>query len=148
MTLLMASYPNVLVALGHNNKTMVSTPTFNSFSDLAAYLMVYVALVDGQVHYLEEATLNDQVGQFCSDPDEAILRATQTVKASTLSKIDEVMKANESLIRNSSYEERMNLIESLYSVINSDGRVQEEEMRTLRAVRTGLEQLTAPAPSL
>ncbi|MBL7850894.1 MAG: TerB family tellurite resistance protein [Cyclobacteriaceae bacterium] len=127
---------------------MSPAPTFKSFSDLAAYLMVYVALVDGQVHYLEEATLNDRVGQFCEDPDQALLQATQVVKASTFAKIDEVMKANESLIRDSSYDERMNLIESLYSVINSDGRVQEAEMQTLRAVRTGLEQFTAPAPTL
>ena len=70
------------------------------------------------------------------------------VNASTFAKINEVMKANESLISNSSYDERLNLIESLYSVINSDGRVQEEEMQTLRAVRTGLEQFTAPAPAL
>ncbi len=127
---------------------MSPAPTFKSFSDLAAYLMVYVALVDGQVHYLEEATLNDRIGQFCSDPDQAIQRATQMVNASTFAKINEVMKANESLISNSSYDERLNLIESLYSVINSDGRVQEEEMQTLRAVRTGLEQFTAPAPAL
>jgi uncharacterized tellurite resistance protein B-like protein len=123
-------------------------PTFNSFSDLATYLLVYVALVDGQVHYLEEATLNERVGQFCPDPDKAIERATKTYNASTLAKIDEVMSANEKLISASSYEERMNLIENLYSVINSDGRVHEEEMNTLRAVRAGLEQFEAPAPSL
>lgn len=128
--------------------TSDAIPTFKSFSDLAAYLMVYMALVDGQVHYLEEATLNDRVGRFCSDPDQAIQKATQTYKASTLSKIDEVMQANERLIGSSSYDERINLIESLYSVINSDGRVDEEEMRTLRAVRTGLEQFTSPAPAL
>lgn len=126
---------------------MTTVPTFNSFSDLAAYLLVYVALVDGQVHYLEEATLNDRMGQFSPDPDQAIQKATQTYKASTLSKIDEVMKANEKLISASSYEERLNLIESLYSVINSDGRVHEEEMNTLRAVRSGLEQFEAQAPS-
>ncbi len=123
-------------------------PTFHSFSDLATYLLVYVALVDGQVHYLEEATLNDRVGQFSPDPDQAIQRATQTYNASTLAKIDEVMKANEKLIGSSSYDERLNLIESLYSIINSDGRVHEEEMNTLRAVRSGLEQFVAPAPSL
>ncbi len=127
--------------------TSDAIPTFKSFSDLAAYLMVYMALVDGQVHYLEEATLNDRVGRFCSDPDQAIQKATQTYKASTLSRIDEVMQANEKLIGSSSYDERINLIESLYSVINSDGRVDEEEMRTLRAVRTGLEQFTSPAPA-
>ena len=126
---------------------MTTVPTFNSFSDLAAYLLVYVALVDGQVHYLEEATLNDRMGQFSPDPDQAIQKATQTYKASTLSKIDEVMKANEKLIGASSYEERMNLIESLYSIINSDGRVHEEEMNTLRAVRSGLEQFETQAPS-
>ena len=126
---------------------MTTVPTFNSFSDLAAYLLVYVALVDGQVHYLEEATLNDRMGQFSPDPDQAIQKATQTYKASTLSKIDEVMKANEKLISASSYEERLNLIESLYSVINSDGRIHEEEMNTLRAVRSGLEQFEAQAPS-
>lgn len=126
---------------------MTTVPTFNSFSDLAAYLLVYVALVDGQVHYLEEATLNDRMGQFSPDPDQAIQKATQTYKASTLSKIDEVMKANEKLISASSYEERLNLIESLYSIINSDGRIHEEEMNTLRAVRSGLEQFEAQAPS-
>ena len=126
---------------------MTTVPTFNSFSDLAAYLLVYVALVDGQVHYLEEATLNDRMGQFSPDPDQAIQKATQTYHASTLSKIDEVMKANEKLISASSYEERLNLIESLYSIINSDGRVHEEEMNTLRAVRSGLEQFEAQAPS-
>lgn len=126
---------------------MTTVPTFNSFSDLAAYLLVYVALVDGQVHYLEEATLNDRMGQFSPDPDQAIQKATQTYKASTLSKIDEVMKANEKLISASSYEERLNLIESVYSIINSDGRIHEEEMNTLRAVRSGLEQFEAQAPS-
>lgn len=123
-------------------------PTFNQFSDLATYLLVYVALVDGQVHYLEESTLNERVGQFTPNPDQAIERATQTYKASTLARIDEVMSANEKLISASSYEERMNLVESLYSVINSDGRVHEDEMNTLRAVRAGLEQFVAPAPSL
>lgn len=126
---------------------MTTVPTFNSFSDLAAYLLVYVALVDGQVHYLEEATLNDRMGRFSPDPDQAIQKATQTYNASTLSKIDEVMKANERLISASSYEERLNLIESLYSIINSDGRVHEEEMNTLRAVRSGLEQFEAQPPS-
>ena len=126
---------------------MTTVPTFNSFSDLAAYLLVYVALVDGQVHYLEEATLNDRMGRFSPDPDQAIQKATQTYNASTLSKIDEVMKANERLISASSYEERLNLIESLYSIINSDGRVHEEEMNTLRAVRSGLEHFEAQPPS-
>lgn len=123
-------------------------PTFSQFSDLATYLLVYVAMVDGQVHYLEEATLNERVGQFSKKPDEAIERATRTYNASTLARIDEVMSANEKLISAASYEERMNLVESLYSIINSDGRVHENEMNTLRAVRAGLEQVVAPAPSL
>lgn len=119
-------------------------PTFTSFADLAAFLMVHVAHVDGQVHYLEEATLTEQMRQFSGDPDQRLREATQMYLSHSGLKVEEVLESNETLIKNSSYEERMDLIWSLYGIINSDGRVQEEEMGTLRAIRSALEQSTAP----
>jgi len=123
-------------------------PVFSSFAELAAYLMVYIARVDGQVHYLEEETLHERMRQFTPAPGQAVVQANETCDAFPTVKVEEVMNANEQLISDATYDERLDLIQSLYSIINSDGRVEEEEMNTLRAVRAGLEQSEAPAPSL
>ncbi|MBL7845832.1 MAG: TerB family tellurite resistance protein [Cyclobacteriaceae bacterium] len=113
---------------------------FKSFTELAAYLMVYIARADGQVHYLEESTLRDHLGYFSGEPDAEILRASKCCDANPLVKIQDVLNANESLIGSTSFNDRMELIRSLYNIINSDGRVHEEEMATLRSIRMALEQ--------
>jgi len=119
-------------------------PSFNRFADLAAFLMVHIAHVDGQMHYLEEATLTEQMRRFSGDPDQILRSATEAYRSGGSSKVDEILESNEALIGKSTYEERMDLIWSLYGIINSDGRVHEEEMSTLRAIRSKLEQSSAP----
>ena len=121
-------------------------PVFDTFAELAAYLMVYIARVDGQMHYLEEAALNEQMHQFVSDPDPVVQKVGSLYHDFPLAKVEEVLKANQELIGSSSFEDRMELIRSLYGIINSDGRVQEEEMATLRAVRSALEQSAEATP--
>lgn len=113
---------------------------FQSFTELAAYLMVYIARADGQVHYLEESTLREHLGFFSAAPDAEIRRASELCDANPMVKVQDVLKANESLIGITTFNDRMELIRSLYNIINSDGRVHEEEMATLRSIRMALEQ--------
>lgn len=121
-------------------------PQFSNFENLAAYLLVYMAHVDGQVHYLEQASLKEQLSHFTRTPDQLILQASKAYDSNPTASVEEVMKGNETLIENVSFDQRMDLIESLYGIINSDGRVQEEEMRTLRDIRTALEQSQGALP--
>jgi uncharacterized tellurite resistance protein B-like protein len=120
-------------------------PQFTSFAELAAYLMVYIARADGQLHYLEESTLREHLGYFSAEPEAEIRRASESCDAHPMLKIQDVLKANESLIGSTSFNDRMELIRSLYNIINSDGRVHEEEMATLRSIRMFLEQSAGEA---
>ncbi|GEM_PF-1954399 len=121
-------------------------PHFATFSELAAYLMVFMARADGQIHYLEETTLTDQMRRFSGDPGNLLRGATEVCEANPQASVEEVLKANDPLIGRASYDERMELIRSLYGIINADGRVREEEMSTLRAIRTALEHSEGVAP--
>ena len=119
---------------------------FSTFPDLAAFLLVYMARADGQVHYLEEASLTQELRHFANDPDRLIQQASRICEENRQTNVEDVMKVNQTLIGSVSFSERMDLVESLYGIINADGRVQEEEMRTLRAIRTALEQSEGAIP--
>jgi len=111
---------------------------FQNFSDLAAYLLVYMAKADGQVHYLEDASLTEQMKQFTKEPGPVLAHANKLFATESPS-IEDIFAANNHLVESVSYDTRMELIRSLYAIINSDGRVQEEEMAALRKIRAGLE---------
>ncbi len=110
---------------------------FQSFDELAAYLLVYVARVDGQIHYLEEATLKELLGSLSPD-DAKLQRAQSTFQAHPNVKIEQVLSANESVIAQTQLEQRQQLIEALFAVVNSDGKVQGEETEALRTIRKAL----------
>lgn len=112
---------------------------FSNFPDLAAYLLVYMARADGQVHYLESASLKEQMQHFTAEPGVALAHADEAFAAEPSVKIEDIFTTNGTLVESISYDTRMELIRSLYGIINSDGRVQEEEMEALRKIRSGLE---------
>lgn len=112
---------------------------FSSFPDLAAFLMLYVARVDGTAHYLEEATLTEQLKNFSPNSEGLLLEAARNYPALKDEKIEDILKANESLLRGASGIERQELIQSLFAVVNSDGRVQSEETGALRVIRAAVE---------
>lgn len=112
---------------------------FTKFSDLAAYLLVYMAKADGQVHYLEDASLTEQMKHFTPEPGPVLAHAEKAYETEPAAKIEDIFAANNQLVESISYDTRMELIRSLYAIINSDGRVQEEEMAALRKIRAGLE---------
>lgn len=114
-------------------------PTFSSFAELSAFLMVYVARVDGQAHYLEEATLAEQMKDFAPDSAELLRHINEAYPRIQEEKIEVVLKANEGLIRSASAEQRKQLIESLFAIVNSDGRVETEETGALRVIRAAVE---------
>lgn len=110
---------------------------FQTFDELAAYLLLYVARVDGQIHYLEEATLKELLGSLTQD-DSKIHQAQATFQANPNVKIEEVLSNNDALIRQTQQEQRQQLIEALFAVVNSDGKVQGEETEALRTIRKAL----------
>ena len=114
-------------------------PPLSTFAELAAFLMVYVARADGQTHYLEEATLNEQLKNFSSHSEELLLKTTQNYPALQDKKLEDILKANESLLCGASANERAELIRSLFAIVNSDGRVQTEETGALRVIRAAVE---------
>lgn len=114
-------------------------PAFPNFPHLAAFLMVYIAKSDGQTHFLEETTLVEQLNSFTDDSQGLLKKINLTYPKIQDEKIEAVLKDNESLIRASSNEERLQLIQSLFAIVNSDGRVQSEETGALRVIRGALE---------
>ena len=112
---------------------------FPNFPDLAAYLLVYMARADGQVHYLEDASLKEEMKHFTDQPGAVLKHADEVYVAEPGVSIDDIFSANNQLVESISYDTRMELIRSLYAIINSDGRVHEDEMAALRKIRAGLE---------
>ncbi len=112
---------------------------FPSFAELAAFLMVYVARADGQAHYLEEATLEEQLKNFTPHSEELLQKTTKIYPTLQVEKIEDTLKANESLLCGASANERAELIRSLFAIVNSDGRVQTEETGALRVIRAAVE---------
>ncbi len=112
---------------------------FSTFAELAAFLMVYVARADGQAHYLEEATLTEQLKNFSPQSEKLLLEATRNYPALKDEKIEDILKANEILLRGASENDRQELIRSLFAVVNSDGRVQTEETSALRVIRAAVD---------
>ncbi len=112
-----------------------------TFPDLAAFLMLYVARVDGNAHYLEEATLVGQLKAFAEDSAELLHRISTAYPKIEDEKIEVILKAHEELIRSASPELRRQLIESLFAIVNSDGKVQSEEMGALRVIRAVLDKM-------
>lgn len=111
-----------------------------TFPDLAAFLMLYVARVDGNAHYLEEATLARQLEAFAEDSEALLRRISSAYPKIEDEKIEVVLKAHEALIRSASPEQRKKLIEGLFAIVNSDGKVQSEEMGALRVIRGVMER--------
>ncbi len=111
--------------------------TFQTFDELAAYLLFYVARVDGQIHYLEEATLKELLGSIMQD-DSKLQQAQAIFLANSNVKIEELLSANETIVQQSPPEQRQQLIEALFAVVNSDGKVQGEETEALRTIRKAL----------
>ncbi len=111
--------------------------SFQTFDELAAYLLLYVARVDGQIHYLEEATLKELLGSLTQD-DSKLHQAQATFQSNPNVKIEEVLSTNQSIIQQTPQEQRLLLIEALFAVVNSDGRVQTEETSALRLIRGAL----------
>jgi uncharacterized tellurite resistance protein B-like protein len=109
-----------------------------TFPDLAAFLMLYVARVDGNAHYLEEATLAGQLKAFAEDSEALLHRISAAYPKIEDEKIEVVLKVHEDIIRSASPEQRKQLIESLFAIVNSDGKVQSEEMGALRVIRGAL----------
>lgn len=111
----------------------------STFEELAVHLLLYVARVDGQVHYLEEATLRDLLGDLSTD--DAMIRGAQSAfQANPITKIDEFLKTNDSIIQGAPEKKRQQLVEALFAVVNSDGKVQGEETEALRTIRKTLTQ--------
>jgi len=106
-----------------------------TFPDLASFLMLYVARVDGNAHYLEEATLAGQLKTFAEDSEELLRLTSAAYPKIEEENLEVVLKAHEELIRSASPEQRRQLIESLFAIVNSDGRVQTEETQALRMIR-------------
>jgi uncharacterized tellurite resistance protein B-like protein len=111
--------------------------TFQTFEELAAYLLLYVARVDGNIHYLEEATLKELLGGLTKD-DTKLHLAQATFLANSNVKIEQLLRDNQALIQQEPKDRRQQLIEALFAVVNSDGRVQEEETGALRIIRGAL----------
>jgi len=111
--------------------------SFQTFDELAAYLLLYVARVDGQIHYLEEATLKELLGSLTQD-DAKIQNAQSIFQANPNVKIEQLLSDHKALIQNEPQDRRQQLIEALFAVVNSDGRVQEEETGALRVIRVAL----------
>lgn len=112
---------------------------FTSFPELAAFLMLYVARADGSAHYLEEATLDEQLKNFTPNSEDLLQKITKAYPALQQEKIEDILKTNESVLCGASANEREELIRSLLAVVNSDGRVQTEETGALRVIRAAVE---------
>lgn len=112
--------------------------TFNHFADLAAYLMVSVARIDGNLHYLEEATLKDLLKDLFPSHEGLLERAETAHKSNPGLKIEEVLKAHEGMIRSTPASERQSLLEALFGIVNSDGKVQQEETSLIKLIRSSI----------
>jgi len=109
--------------------------SFSTFAELSAFLLLYVARVDGTAHFLEDDALAEHMKGF-TDDSEALLKFTSKAFPKIQDeKLEAVLAENENLIRSTSSEERHKLIASLFAIVNSDGKVQSEETAALRVIR-------------
>ena len=113
--------------------------SFDSFPELAAYLMVHVAHSDGQIHFLEEATLIDNLRSFSTEAEALLKQTLEIHKSLAAEKFSDVLLANQAHLQTATVEEKQNLVRLLFSIVNSDGKVQREETQELRTIRAALE---------
>ena len=100
--------------------------------------MVHVANSDGQLHFLEEATVIDNLKKFTPDGEELLKQTLVAIKSAKDEKLSDILKSNDDLLKSATPEEKLNLLKMLFSVVNSDGKVQGEETEALRTLRVVL----------
>ena len=117
--------------------------TFQTFPEFAAFLMAHVAMADGQLHHLEEATVAEKLQHFGNDYRQWMDTAVDQARSTDTSKMTEILTENYQRLQPVAEHDREHLIRSLYAIVNADGRVQEEESQMMKRLREILFVLTA-----
>jgi len=117
--------------------------TFSSFAEFAAFLMVYVARADGQLHHLEEETLVERLRYFGDDTQTLLQKVAPQAAQLEEAKLSTVLRENYDNLQPVATQDREYLIKSLYAIVNADGRVQAEETQVMKRLREILFVLAA-----
>lgn len=109
--------------------------TFSSFAEFAAFLMLYVARADGQLHHLEEEILKERLRYFSRETETLLEKFYAMTAELEDPKLTCVLRENLDSLKPVSAQDREYLIKSLYAIVNADGRVRAEETQVMKRLR-------------
>ena len=107
--------------------------------EYALFVLVYLASVDGSIHPTEHDVIHNKIKKLFPQVDlteERVHQVGGQIKSKGKVLSEKWIEENLHVLASLSPEQKQNLFINLFDMINADGRVQEEETRILRMLRT------------
>lgn len=113
----------------------------NSQEELFLFIAVYVASADGSIHTTELDTIHAKANELfpqIESLDQMILSAEASILRTGREAAEKHIEGNLETLSRLHPAQKASLLQFLFDVLNADGRVNEEEIRIIRKLRSAL----------
>lgn len=116
-------------------------PELESIEDFAILILVHMATVDGSLHPTEMDTIADRIQKLfpqISNVKEKMFQISESIVRKGKEFSEKVIEDGAAKLNVLTTDQKKELYVMLFDIINADGRVNQEETRTLRLLKTHL----------
>lgn len=110
-----------------------------NIEDFSLLVLVHLASVDGSIHPTEQDAIVEKVRELFPDMttiEDRLALVTETIKKMGKESSEKMIEENLGQLKILSPGQKQTFYTLLFDIINADGRVNEEETRTLRMLKS------------